>query len=70
MILDAELRTVRLGNPKVKIAEVDASSSSELETSPETLSCSSALKRFDGEDFSLVLFHFTCPSVAGRCIEC
>lgn len=70
MILDAELRTVRLSNSKVKIAEVDASSSSELETSPENLSCSSALKRFDGEDLSLVLFHFICPSVAGLCIEC
>lgn len=61
---------MRLSSPKVKIAEVDASSGSELETSPEIPSCSSALKGFDDEDLSSVLFQFPSLSIAGLCIEC
>lgn len=68
MTLEAEPRTVSLSNRKVKIAEADAKTSSESETPPETPPRCPAMKRFDYEDLSLVLFQLTCPSIAKLCL--
>lgn len=70
MTLETELRTVSLSIPKVKTAEVDAQTSSELETPPETPPRSSVLKRFHYEDLHLVLSRLTCPSIARPCVVC